>query len=175
MLSERDEFVLEEKSQEALLDILKLVCRKNMNAAEVVHNLLNNKKSQSKTKIIKIINRVNEPDSEYPLVFLLIRQFLETCISDKDALEVAVKAAKKFIDELVSYEYMHPEELFVMTQELYDLALSYASYLNHLEMAKKLHDMIPNDYDTFYESFMILYKMYFQVDDQENIILAKDL
>lgn len=95
---------------------------------------------------------------------------METSISDEDSLKVAVESAERFIDELVSYDYMHPDELFDMTMELFDKALSIASRQCNLVSGMKLYEMIPSDYDAFYEEFINVFFMYFDVDDEENII-----
>ncbi|BCR36147.1 hypothetical protein MPAN_010400 [Mariniplasma anaerobium] len=54
MLSEKDHLMLEAKSQKELLDVLKLVCRKNDNAVELLHNILHEKKTNSKRTLNKI-------------------------------------------------------------------------------------------------------------------------
>jgi hypothetical protein len=174
MLSERDLIKLEEKSKKQLLEILKLVCRKNMNANELIHNFLNNKKSNPKKMKKDIIKIIDDPTSDYAVLYILVRNFIETSVSDEDALDLGVESASRFIDELVAYNYMHPEELMHITMEVYDLALSYASYLKHLDAARKLYDMIPHHLDAFGLAFIELFDMYFRVDEEDNITFEGD-
>ena len=170
MISEKDYSLLEAKTKRELLDILKIVCDKNENANELLHNILNNKKTSSIRTLKKVYKLLDDPTSDYTQIYLLVKRFLETSISNDDALNVAVKSAERFIDELISYDSMHPDELFDMTMELYDQALSMASCQNHILSGTKLYVMIPSDYDSFYEEFINVFFMYFDVDDEENII-----
>ncbi len=48
MLSEKDLLLLEAKTDKELLEIIKLICDKNENATELLHNILNSKKNSSK-------------------------------------------------------------------------------------------------------------------------------
>lgn len=175
MLSEENVSMLKNKTQEELLEILIFVCNKNQNAAVLLHNILNKKKRSPKRVLTKILRLVDDPTSEYTDIYLLVKDFLETSISDEDMLLVAVESADRFIDELISYDYMHPEELLDRALELYDRALSIASCQSNLQSGQKLYDMIPFDCDGINEEFINIFFMYFDIDENDNVIIYKGL
>jgi hypothetical protein len=175
MLSEKDYVLLESKTKKELLYILKVVCDKNENAAELLHNILHNKKTSSKRVLNKIFRLLENPTSNYTTTYVSVKHFLETSISAEDTLKVALESTERFIDELVSYDYMHPDELYDMTLELYDKALSIASSQGSIQSGAKLYDMIPSEIDSFYEEFINIFFMYFDVDEEENVTTYKGL
>ena len=82
-----------------------------------------------------------------------------------------MEAASFFIDDLESYGYMHPEELYDITIEVYEMALSLASRMKDMKAANELHYMIPGDLDSVYEEFINVFYRYFSIDDEENVII----
>jgi hypothetical protein len=175
MLNQKDLERLKQKSKEELLELIVTICNKNDNAMEYIHNVLNSKVSNSKATLKKIQKMLDNPASEYSSVYMVVKHFLETNISDQDSLVVAVETASFFIDDLESYGYMHPEELYDITIEVYEMALSLASRMKDMKAANELHYMIPGDLDSVYEEFINVFYRYFCIDDEENVIIQQKI
>ena len=82
MLNQKDLERLKQKSKEELLELIVTICNKNDNAMEYIHNVLNSKVSNSKATLKKIQKMLDNPASEYSSVYMVVKHFLETNISD---------------------------------------------------------------------------------------------
>jgi hypothetical protein len=141
--------ILKEKNKQELLDILLLVCSKNLNAEELLYNILNNKKTSSKKALIKIMKLIDDPTSEYTNVYMTAKHFLETSISEEETMAVALELAIRFMDELEEYDYMYPQELLDMTLEFFAGTLAISLKKNDTSSAEKLYKRIPGDNEYF--------------------------
>lgn len=161
---------LEKLTKTELLDLIELMMKKNDNNHQLINNKLGNKNPKSKTIEKQIIKSFNSNQSYYEAYFIY-KNYVDASTDNESILEVSRTLLGYLVDELEDCGLSCPTALYETTIEIYEVALKSAYELKDLEAAEELHGLIGLDYDGVFEGFLDVFYSYFDIDDEDNVIL----
>jgi len=161
---------LKKLTKKELFELIKLMMNKNDNNRQLIYNLLNNNNPKTKLLVKKIRREVESPDGSYYEAYRLLTDYVETSTDTKTILELSIELLEYFFIEIEAYDRRYPETLFEFTLNTYEIALKAAFELRDIKAADELYSIIRFEEEGF-EVFLDAFYGYFNIDDDENVIL----